>query len=323
MRSSADRRTVMLISISIMDPGDERAGKSAHYDYTPKMPPEMWARIGGFVRETVRAAAPKTAYTEKQLYPVTAKLTRWAVETAGYPLKVKMLFHPATVDQFSRQGLLTYTNAGRATMRSKLRRMATALLGSDRAPDAKPAITRSSPSAPYDEREIASLLSWASVQRSPERRSSAAALLALGLGAGLTGREICDVKAEDVSFSDEAIVLRVGGSSPRRVVVIREWEDALRRRCDFMEGEGWLFRSGQEGGNANLITDFVSRNPGRVHLQARRMRATWIVRHLTSGTPLPTLIAAAGVQSAEAFDRLLPFVTERDWESDRRFLRDA
>ncbi|PZF10004.1 hypothetical protein DEJ25_13605 [Curtobacterium sp. MCPF17_011] len=302
--------------------GDPVAG-SSHYNYTPKMPAEMWTRIGGFVRETVRSAAPKTPYTEKQLYPVTAMLTRWAVETAGYPLKVKMLFHPATVDQFSRQGLVAYTNAGRATMRSKLRSMATALLGPDRAPDAKPTITRSGPSAPYDEREIASLLSWASVQRSPERRSSAHALLALGLGMGLTGREICEVKAEDVHRSDEAVELRVGGANPRRVVVIREWEDALRDRFDFMEGAGWLFRAGQEGGNANLITDFVSRNPGRVHLQARRMRATWIVRHLTSGTPLPVLIAAAGVQSAEAFDRLLPFVAGRDWESDRRFLRDA
>lgn len=294
-----------------------------HYDYTPAMPTELWTRIAPFVREMVRAAAPGTPYSQKQLYPVMAMMARWAVETAGYPLKVKMIFHPSTVDRFSRQGLSHYTTAGRATMRSKLRSMSTALLGEDREPDRDIRIQRSDPQAPYAEPELAALLSWCSVQHSPERRSSAKALLALGLGAGLTGREICSIAAANVEVDGDGILIYVPQPTSRRVPVIREWEGFLRERLEYIGHEGWVFRSGQAGSNANLITDFVTRSNQRVPLRARRMRATWLVRHLSAGTPLPALLEAAGLKSGEALDRLLPFVKPADDELTTLWLREV
>ena len=295
-----------------------------HYDYTPVMPPELWARIGDFVRDVVRTASPHTAYTEKQLYPVTAKLARWAVEQVGYPLKPSVLFQSSAIDRFSAEALLTYTNSGRATMRSKLRSMAPSLLADkQRAPDFVMPIQPTSPLRPYSDRELGTLLTWAGAQLSPERRTSARGLLSLGIGAGLTGREICDVVAGDVTISGDAVSVRVRRGIARVVIVDEAWEDGVRDRFDFIDGDGWMFRAGQVGGNPNLISDFVTRSSQRVHMQARRMRSTWLVNHLAKGTPLDVLLEAAGLQSGEALDRLIPFVPIRDVDDRRRWLRGA
>lgn len=289
----------------------------AHYDYMPVMPADVWERIRDFVQKTVRDAAPATAYTEKQLFPVTAKLARWAVDVAALPLNTEVLFDSDTIDEFAHAGLITYTSAGRSTMRSKLRAIARALDPSAEDRD-QAGIKRSAPVRPYTPADVAALESWARGQHSRDRRTSAAALLALGLGAGLTGREIVAAKAADLDTSGNLVLVRVRGENQREVPVLREWEHVLQGP----RGEdGWVFRSGQQGGNPNLITDFVSRSHQRLNVQARRLRATWLVHHLTVGTRLPVLLAAAGLQSAEALDRLLPFVPEADQESAREMLR--
>lgn len=266
----------------------------AHYDYTPVMPADVWERIRDFVQETVRDAAPATAYTEKQLYPVTAKLARWAVDMAALPLDTEILFDSDTIDEFAHAGLVAYTSAGRSTMRSKLRAIAGTLTFTDAGAN-QAGIKRSAPVRPYTPADVAALESWARGQHSADRRASAAALLALGLGAGLTGREIVAAKAADLDIRGNLVLVQVRGENPREVPVLREWEQLLRvpRRAD-----GWVFRSGQQGGNPNLITDFVSRSHQRLNVQARRLRATWLVHHLTVGTRLPVLLAAAGLQSA-------------------------
>jgi len=289
-----------------------------HYDYTPVMPAETWARIRRFVVTAVQTAAPRTPYTEKQLYPVAAKFARWAIEVAFLPLEPDILFDPATVDEFAHAGLVAYTSAGRSTMRSKLRAIARVHAADDGA-DEQTGIRRSAPVTPYGPADLAALESWARGQHSEDRRTSAGALLALGLGAGLTGREIVGARHDDITQTDGVVLVHVTGPAAREVPVLRAWEQLLLERA--INHRGWLFRSGQEGGNPNLITDFVSRSHQRVHLQARRMRATWLVHHLTVGTPLPLLLHAAGLQSAEALDRLLPFVPVVDVADARRSLR--
>lgn len=287
-----------------------------HYDYTPVMPEELWRRIRPLVRQIVQRASPATAYTEKQLYPVTAKLVGWAVDTAALPLDVDILFDSGTIDEFAHAGLVAYTSSGRATMRSKLRAIARAL-GDGNAGQVP--LRRSDPLAPYRPMEVAALESWARGQHSSNRRSSAGALLALGLGAGLTGREIVAAKAADVAVTDNGVIVEVRGAQARQVPVLAEWEALLQVRLS--STDGWLFRDGQEGGNPNLVSDFVSRSHQRLTVQARRLRSTWIVHHLTVGTPLPVLLDAAGLQSAEALDRLLPFVPTRGRADVTRILR--
>jgi hypothetical protein len=46
-----------------------------------------------------------------------------------------------------------------------------------------------------------------------------------------------------------------------------------------------------------------------VWFSARSLRNTWLVAHLTAGTPVPTLLDAAGIESIEALKAYLPYVS--------------
>jgi integrase len=285
------------------------------------MPSEYWEAIEPFVTKAVTTAAPSVSYTEKQLYAVTARLALWAWQTASLPLEVDEIFSPNVIDRFTATGMPQYTKAGRNTMRARLRRMADVLLGSNREPDRPRAMGNSDASAPYDEKEVAALLSWAAGQPSGERHGSAMTLLSLGLGAGLSSREIAELRIGDIEVDDKGVVVVVRGERGRRVPVLRDWEEALIVRVRGRSAADWVFREGQEGGNRNLVTDFVSRTHGGFGPQARRMHATWIVKHLEIGTPLVPLLRAAGLREPEALGRFLPFVREVDESDDRDLLR--
>jgi integrase len=285
------------------------------------MPSEYWARIEPFVTSVVTAAAPSVTYTEKQLYAVTSRLALWAWQTASLPLEVEEIFSPNVIDRFAATGMPQYTKAGRNTMRARLRRMADVLLGSDREADRSRAMGNSDASVPYGEREVATLLSWAAGQPSGERHSSALTLLSLGLGAGLSSREIAELRIGDIDVDDRGVVVVVRGERGRRVPVLRDWEEALVERVRGRNTDDWAFREGQEGGNRNLVSDFVARTYGGFGPQARRMHATWIVTHLEMGTPLGPLLRAAGLRGPEALGRFLPFVRDMGEKAEREALR--
>jgi integrase len=282
-----------------------------HYSYKPRIDPTYWARIEPFVTSVVREAAEKSVYSEKQLYSVATPIALWTTVVAGLPLRTEVVFSSHAIDRFAAEGLAQYTKAGRGTMRSRLRQMAQILLPPEKAISRERPMGPSDPTAPYSRAELIELRSWANSQRSPARRMDARALLALGIGAGLAGREIIAMRTGDLTpGSDGGVIVRVGGRSPRAVPVLADWEDELLAVME--QRDGWAFRSGHEDDNPNLITDFVSRSRGKIALQARRMHSTWVVHHLDAGTPLVPLMRAAGVQSAEAFDRYLKFVQQPD-----------
>lgn len=279
----------------------------SHYDYTPQMPTAQWETIGPYVREAVRRTAPATPYSEKQLYPAAARLVLYAWGTAGLPLEDDVVFDPGVINRYTQTEATHRSRAGVSTIRARLRRMSEVLLGDD-AKGRFHALGKADASRPYSVNETAALLSWAHSQRDPARRSSAKALLALGLGAGLTGQEIIALRLEDICVDDLGVVVAVGGDESREVPVLNAWEQPLIQRRQQAGTTGWAFRDGQRGGNVNLVTDFINRAPRpSVQLQTRRMRATWIVEHLSRGTPLRPFMTAAGLRSAEALDRFLPF----------------
>jgi integrase len=273
------------------------------------------------MQRVVRSAAPETPYSEKELYPAVSRLALFAWASAGVPLEDDIVFNPKFINRFVQHHLEQYSRAGKNTMRARLRRTSEALLG-DEAAGAFRALGKAEASRPYHLSEVASLLSWSSSQRNEDRATSAGTLLALGLGAGLTGREIIDLELGDITADRRGVEVHVSGDDARDVPVLARWEPFLVRRLTSGVVSRWAFRGGQRGGNVNLVTDFVSRNPRpSVELQARRMRATWIVEHLTRGTPLDLLLEVAGLQSAEALDRLLPYVTRTDDDPRREALR--
>jgi len=277
--------------------------------YRPKMAEEHWTAIGPYVHDVVARAEPLVTYNAQQLYPVIARLAQFAYEK-HMPLDDDVVLDPFTVERFAQFHLASYNRASRNSMRARVRRVSEALLGDGTAVRVR-ALGKAEASKPYSAKQVAELDGWALAQPSEERRTSARALLALGLGAGLTGAEIIAVHASNIRTVGASTFVDVAGAGGRVVPVLPDWADELNDRIAFVGGDGWVFRSDQRGGNINLITDFVSRNGPHLPLQARRMRVTWLVHHLETSTPVRTLLRIAGLQSAEALDRVLPFVREQ------------
>lgn len=253
---------------------------------------------------------------------MTTALTLWAWRTAALPLEVDEVFSAHSIDRFTAQGLMQYTRAGRGTMRSRLRRMAEVLLPED-AEHRERTMGGSDPSAPFTTAEQVALRAWAASQPTEAKRIDAMALLSLGIGAGLSGREIIAVRLTDVLVSEEGVVVEVGGDRARHVPVLRAWERGLMECVAARDADAFAFRQQQQGANPNLLTDFVSRSRGRITLQARRMHSTWIIHHLEAGTPLSLLLPAAGLKEPEALGRFMQYVRPPKVTAGHNPLRDA
>jgi hypothetical protein len=290
--------------------------------YRPRIAAAYWHAIGAFVTAAVTEAAPKTAYTERELYAAATPLCLWAWQTAGMNLDRDVVFSLGSIDRFVAIGMPNYrSSAGKNTIRSRLLRMGEALRTNPAtATRALRPLGNSDPTAPYLASEVIELRSWAAAQSNPDRRRNANALLALGLGAGLSGREIITVHSDDVRVGRRETEVRIRGARARSVVVLASWEAHLAFAAN-ATGATNLFRGGRSTDNPNLITDFISRSRGRVQLQARRMRTTWLVHHLNAGTPAVILVAAAGMKSLAALDRFMPYADTPSPESAARALR--
>ena len=114
----------------------------------------------------------------------------------------------------------------------------------------------------------------------------------------------------------------VTGDRARSVPVVREWEEALVQRTESLAPDRYAFRENRTSYFPNLISNFVRRSQWTLVLpQSQRMRATWIVHHLTTGAPVVPLMRAAGVESLEAFTRYVRFVPDVDEDLAREALR--
>ncbi|KQQ28661.1 hypothetical protein [Frondihabitans sp. Leaf304] len=275
-------------------------------NYRPKLPERDWAAIAPYVHDLVARAEPVVVYSSAELYPAVARLAHYAF-IKHIPLNDADVLAPRTLERFIQVYLAEYTPGSKSTMRARIRRVAEAILGGSTS-DLIRTFAKTEASRPYSAKDISLLRAWARSMQNDDLTSSSGALLALGFGAGLTGAEIIRQRIEDVSLSERAVIVR--GKKSRAVPLNGVWVELLTVRHKILSGTGWAFRTGQQGTNQNLITDFVARSGPQVPLTTRRMRATWLVGHLDAGTRLKPLLRMAGLESAEALDNVLPFAED-------------
>lgn len=175
---------------------------------------------------------------------------------------------------------------------------------------------------PIGDVELARLL----VATGPMRRTmrhDARLYLCLGLGAGLTARQMSRVRGTDIRTD-----LRAGEG--RMTVAVRDAEGHVVRTVPVLAPfTPMLAGIARHAGDAPALTGrgqntsrrvesirvaFSLRDPHNLRPTPWRLRATWILVHLACGTPLPALLAAAGLTTTTAFDALLPYLpaTSRD-----------
>jgi integrase len=273
--------------------------KAAHY----------WEVLEPVVVAAVSKTTRRTGRQPRSLYPVATAFVLWAWQSKGIELEVGRMFRRRIVEEFVHRGMSSYTRGSRATYRSTL----IAIVDAVTPPSEQPfPIPRSDPTPPYTPSEIAALRSWANSQGSSTRRQDAAVLLALGFGGGLATRELLALRVSDVDVRPHSVHVLVWDRRPRLVPILPAWDSALRGAVGDADPDVWLFRRGRTGVRPGQVTDFLHRgHTTELDVRPARMRTTWMLTHLQSGTPPRELLRIAGLENLAALDRLTPFLPAR------------
>ncbi|GGM63552.1 phage integrase family protein [Microbacterium saperdae] len=288
-------------------PGDgHEAGNGT---FAPKKAARYWTTLEPVVTAAVNKTARRTGREARSLYPVATAFVLWAWQTKGLELDVARMFRRRVVEEYVHRGMESFTRGSRATYRSVLLTIVDAVTPPSDVPFPIP---RSDPTPPYTAAEIAALRSWASAQGSTVRRRDAAALLAMGFGAGLATRELLSVRTGDIDLRGDDVHILVWSGRPRLVPVLPAWQPGLRTAIGELGDDQWVFRVGRTGVRSAQVTDFLHRgHTTELNVRPARMRTTWLLTHLQAGTPPRDLLRTAGLEHLAALDRIRRFLPPR------------
>ncbi|MGL6235581.1 MAG: hypothetical protein ACRC20_09580 [Segniliparus sp.] len=286
--------------------------------YVPRLPVDEWAAIEGFVLAAVQACDGHIPHSARSLSGSAAQLALWAWRN-GLPLELDVVFRRSTVGLFIAKGCDGLAKTTRGTYRSRLLRMGE-VLAPEHQNQHLPGIRPDFKALPYTHAEQASLRSWAAGQRTSARRADAKILLALGLGAGLSGGEIIDLRRGHVSADVAGVLVKVIGRRSRTVPVLMEWEGSLAAvALSGSDPESFVFRPDAARPNANVVAHFM--RGAENEPSTSRMRTTWIVKHLAAGVPVKALVEAAGVDGLTSLQRCMEHLPLVEHAFSRPLLR--
>jgi integrase len=251
---------------------------------------------------------------------VLSELVAWAV-SEGMTLDPESILDPDTVERFVTQGL--HADTSRATYRSVLRRIGPLL--TRKAPwEPRPArLARRQVAQPYTRAEVETLSRTAGRQSTPAKVRAARALLALGAGAGLDGRWVTRVKAEDITVDGSVLLICVSDPAARAVPVLALWEREVVQLASTAGDEYLVGGNSTSRNRASALASGLEIPPGHPRLSAARLRSTWLLWHLEAGTRLPELAVAAGLKGITVLSDLLHAVPTRGEHDTRNMLRGA
>ncbi len=286
--------------------------------YRPKkVPPQRWETVAAAARAAMLAFGPPSPRWLSTHGGVVVRYCLWvsSVSDGGPPavLPVDALTAPGLVDRYLREGL-DAPEPTVATARWVLRRAVGNLAGQDR----PPVLAHKTLQAPYSDAECAALVELATHQPTAGRRRAVAAVVALGLGAGLDARDQRLVTRADVvevtAGGRRALAVQVPGQRARRVVVRPAYVPLLRaavagHAAEGKPADGLLHGVSAERTNVvSAVAESAVDARGRpVELSAARMRTTWLRAMLMAQVGLPVLLRAAGLSTARSLVEVLQF----------------
>jgi hypothetical protein len=266
----------------------------------------LWRnQLRDFVVSAVVGLGPVGLSSAGSTVRVLTRISAWCL-SEGMPLDWEVVLDPDTVERFISVGVKQHRSRG--TYRATLRRLGPLLTSKAPWEPRADAVNRRRVAAPYSANELELLWRDAQHQATPARLRAGQALIALGAGAGLDGRWSTRVAAEDITCGDGVVFVRVGDPSARVVPVLACWEKLVLK---LTASAGDEFLVGGRSLAINRAGDLARKfavGHGHPKLSASRLRSTWLVHHLTTGTRLPELARAAGLVGVTVLSDLLPDV---------------
>ncbi|MEI7859465.1 MAG: hypothetical protein WCI26_06485 [Acidimicrobiales bacterium] len=291
--------------------------------FSPKdVPTDVWDRIRPVVTAAVSDSTPVTPGLTRRHMTIATQLAVWA-DRIGVPLDHEVLFHPETIDRYILEGCAHLTIGSRMNYRSQLWKFGKSVIGPEHFPPHPLPLKRSPTNAPYSADDVIELMAWSRGLTTAHMRRNAKALLAVGLGAGLTSQEVSRLVGTDVRRHDDLVLVEVIGDKARTVPVLRPWAASVLELAQ-ESGTRAFFRPDRTRITRGDIVAFISRcSRGEdAHFSIQRTRITWIVTHFAAGTHATALERASGVTAAQ-LAKYLAFVPPLDDEVAFRQLTEA
>jgi integrase len=265
-------------------------------------------RPAAFARAVVAAAAPENAARARALLFAASRLAAFG-DRVGLELGAEVLLHSSVIERFVVEER-ALSPATRRTLRTNLRALARALEADSR-PRPTP-LPRERAKAPYGVAEIDGYLRLARAQPTASLGMRASALVCLGAGAGIVGRELRHLRGSDVGERSGGLVVSVPGERARAVPVLRRFHEPLLRAAHFA-GEGYLI-GGDRPQRKNLtdaLTAALSSDAALPRLEAGRLRATWLCC-CAELIGLKAFLRAAGIRCSQRLGDLAAGLPEMD-----------
>ena len=268
---------------------------------------DVWERIRPVVTAAVTGTSPATPGLARRQLTIATQLAVWA-DRIGVPLEHTVLFHPETIDRYIREGCAHLSIGSRMNYRSQLWKFGEAVIGPEHFPPHPLPLRRSPTNTPYSKAEVTELVAWSRGLTTSHMRRNAQALLAIGLGAGLSSQEVSRLVGTDVRDSEGLVLVEVIGDKARTVPVLRTWAVPVLQLAR-ESGDRAFFRPERTRITRADIVAFINRCSDREEslFCIQRTRITWMVTHLAAGTHLAALHRASGVTAAQ-LTKYLAFV---------------
>lgn len=294
-------------------------------NYTPRgIDLYHWLSIRDFVQQAVGESAPPTVDEARRRMTLVSALADWVGYDACFPVERRTVFDLDVMGEFIDTGN-DWTPKVRRMAQGRLKTLAQRL-NPDWPGDlpAESAYSSAWDPQPYTDAEFAAIRAWADEQVTDDGAASAQVLLALTLGAGLHSHEVVALRVSDIEVDGSGALLRVQGQRPREVPVRSDFEQVLIDLLAGVPGERYVFAPEHSRRRSGLVPAFVAQSDPQPEVRptARRLRATWIVAHITAAVPAPILVTAAGLTNLRAYEGWFYTLPKYGQDAYRQALRD-
>lgn len=168
---------------------------------------------------------------------------------------------------------------------------------------------------PYSPDECDELVEFALNQPSTARGRSAAFILGLGLGAGLSAADMRYVRVKHIkTHTIQAgtyltVTVPAPAKAPRTVVIRNQYKELVEFAINAATSPE-AFLVGTKPDRANVTPhgdrEMVAASGVRIRYSVERLRTTWLFAMMNAPIPLPALLRAAGLKTARTLADLLP-----------------
>lgn len=279
--------------------------------YVPRLGTDVWGAIKATHNDIMRRSSIRGEMSFGLRCRELARYLAWRHQQgASVAISDAMTF--TAIDDYYMRGMGRFKPASRNDGRSRLRRLA---LDSNPSLDTPPAavpVGKVPIKPPYDAREEASIKRVVIKYKNPRTRRNLCGIVGLCGGAGLGSTDLKELRCRHViDMGDKGIVVEIPGDKARIVWVRRSYEELVReatrdrRPGDLVVGEKTSRKNitGNIVAAANILGDVP-------HIEASRLRTTWLGWLMTREVPIQVILTAAGLKSARTLIEIVPHLRE-------------